>query len=150
MYNWAPLYAKITHFFDEQLITPILSPKMIPYAIAIPHECKYDSKNNIGKLLLRKILLKYVDQSLIQPIKQGFTVDTTNLWYSYGQKICKDYLLDGSVIKENWINKDWIKKYIDNDNLEVRYINKFLGLLAFEIWFRIFEAKEMKADHKLN
>jgi len=150
MYNWAPLFAKITHFFDVQLITPILSPKMIPYAIAIPHEYKYDSKNNIGKLLLRKILSKYVNPSLIQPTKQGFTVDTTNLWYSYGRKICKDYLLDGSVIKENWINKDWIKKYIDNDDLEVRYINKFLGLLAFEIWFRLFETKEMKADHKLN
>ena len=78
------------------------------------------------------------------------TVDTTNLWYSYGQKICNDYLLDGSVIKEKWINKNWVKKYIDNDNLEVRYINKFLGLLAFEIWFRLFETKEMNADHKLN
>ncbi len=150
MYNWAPLFAKITNFFNIQLITPILSPKMIPYAITIPHEHKYDSKNNIGKLLLRKVLSKYVDSSLIQPIKQGFTVDTTNLWYSYGKKICKDYLLDGSIVKKNWINKDWIKKYIDNDNLEIRYINKFLGLLAFEIWFRLFETKEMKADDKLN
>ena len=150
MYNWAPLFAKITNFFNTKLITPILSPKIIPYGIAIPHELKYDPKNNIGKLLLRKILSKYVDPSLIQSKKQGFTVDTKNLWYSYGKRICKDYLEDGFVIKEKWINKDWIKKYIDNDDLEIRYINKFLGLLAFEIWFRLFEIKDMKEDYKLN
>lgn len=150
MYNWAPLFAKITNSFNTKLITPILSPKMIPYATTIPSELKYDSKNNVGKLLLRKILSKYVEPSLIQSKKQGFTVDTKNLWNSYGKRICKDYLEDGFVIKEKWINKDWVKKYIDRDDLEVRYINKFLGLLAFEIWFRLFETKDMKEDHKLN
>lgn len=150
LYNWAPLFAKITDFFSVKLITPILSPKMISYAIPIPHEYKYDSTNNIGKLLLRKILSKYVGSSLIQSTKQGFTVDTTNLWHSYGQKICKEYLLDGNIVHENWIDNNWIKKYIDKDNLEIRYINKFLGLLAFEIWFRLFETKEIKADYKLN
>jgi asparagine synthase (glutamine-hydrolysing) len=150
MYNWAPLFAKITNFFNQQLITPILSPEITSYAIPIPHEHKYNFKNNVGKLLLRKILSNYVDTSLIQSVKQGFTVDTKNLWYSYGQKICKNYLIDGYVVKEKLINKDWIQKYIQNDNLEIKYINKFLGLLAFEIWFRIFEVKEMKSDNKLN
>ena len=150
MYNWAPLFAKITKFFNQKLITPLLSPEIISYAIPILHEHKYDFKTNTGKLLLRKVLSNYVGPSLTQPVKQGFTVDTKNLWYSYGQKICKNYLIDGYVVKEKLINKDWIHKYIDNDNLEIRYINKFLGLLAFEIWFRIFEVKEMKSDDKLN
>jgi asparagine synthase (glutamine-hydrolysing) len=150
MYNWAPLFAKITTFFNQQLITPILSPEMISYAIPIHYDQKYDFKNNVGKLLLRKILSNYVDASLTQPVKQGFTVDTKNLWYSYGQKICNDYLIDGYLIKEKLIHKNWIQKYIQNDNLEIKYINKFLGLLAFEIWFRIFEIKEMKSDDKLN
>lgn len=150
LYNWAPLFAKISDFFSVKLITPILSPKMISYAIPIPYEYKYDSTSNIGKLLLRKILSKYVGPSLTQSTKQGFTVNTTNLWYSYGKKICKEYLLNGNIIHENWIDSYWIKKYIDNDNLEIRYINKFLGLLAFEIWFRLFETKEIKADFKLN
>ena len=149
MYNWAPLFSKITNFFDVKLITPILSPKMISYATAIPPQHKYDSENNVGKLLLRKLLSKYVDSSLTQSKKQGFTVDTKNLWHSYGKRICKEYLQDGFVIKEKWINKDWVTKYIDRDDLEIRYINKFLGLLAFEIWFRLFETKEMNADQKL-
>ena len=149
MYNWAPLFAKITKHFDEKLITPILSPKMISYATAIPSKYKYDSQNNVGKLLLRKILAKYVEPYLTQSKKQGFTVDTTNLWKSYGKRICKQYLQDGLVVQENLINANWINKYIDNDDLEIKYINKFLGLLAFEVWFRLFETKEMNSDQKL-
>jgi len=149
MYNWAPLFAKITKHFDEKLITPILSPKMISYATAIPSKYKYDSQNNVGKLLLRKILAKYVEPSLTQSKKQGFTVDTKNLWKSYGKRICKQYLPDGSIVQESLINVNWINKYIEKDDLEIRYINKFLGLLAFEVWFRLFETKEMDPNEKL-
>ena len=42
-----------------------------------------------------------------------------------------------------------LSKYIDNKDLEVRYVNKFLGLLAFEIWYRMFITKEMNDDEKL-
>ena len=35
------------------------------------------------------------------------------------------------------------------DNPDVRYVNKFLGLLAFEIWYRLFVTKEMKATTTL-
>jgi len=33
---------------------------------------------------------------------------------------------------------------------DVRYVNKFLGLLAFEIWYRIFVTKEMNSETKLS
>ena len=36
------------------------------------------------------------------------------------------------------------------ENLDVRYINKFLGLLALEIWNRIFITKEINSDTKLS
>ena len=53
-------------------------------------------------------------------------------------------------MNENWINADWIEKYIDRSDLDIRYINKFYGLLAFEIWHRIFITKEMNANTKLD
>jgi asparagine synthase (glutamine-hydrolysing) len=60
------------------------------------------------------------------------------------------YFLDESrIIRDGWINSEWVSKYIDNKDLEVRYVNKFLGLLAFEIWYRIFITKEMNDDEKL-
>ncbi len=45
---------------------------------------------------------------------------------------------------------DWISKYISKDDLDVRYVNKFLGLLAFEIWYRLFITKDMSANTTLN
>ena len=60
------------------------------------------------------------------------------------------YFLDESrIVRDGWINSEWVSKYIDNKDLEVRYVNKFLGLLAFEIWYRIFITKEMNDDEKL-
>ena len=60
------------------------------------------------------------------------------------------YFLDESrIIRDGWINSEWVSKYIDNKDLDVRYVNKFLGLLAFEVWYRIFITKEMNDDEKL-
>ena len=50
---------------------------------------------------------------------------------------------------EGWINSSWIENNLKND-LEIKYINKFLGLLALEIWHRIFITKEMNPDTKLS
>jgi asparagine synthase (glutamine-hydrolysing) len=73
-----------------------------------------------------------------------------NLWKSHGQEICKNYLSNARIVENEWINEDWILKYIDQTNLDVRYVNKFFGLLAFEIWYRLFITKEMKPDTILN
>jgi asparagine synthase (glutamine-hydrolysing) len=59
-------------------------------------------------------------------------------------------LADSEITKDGWINKDWINKYIDRTDLDVRYVNKFLGLLAFEIWYRLFVTKDISANTTLN
>ena len=99
---------------------------------------------------MHQLLKKYNLDSLVLNTKQGFSVNTLNLWKSYAQKLCKDYLSDSRVVKDGWINGDWIKKYIDRNDLDVRYVNKFLGLLAFEVWYRLFVSKEMKSETNLS
>ena len=42
--------------------------------------------------------------------KQGFSVDTMNLWRSYGYDLCGYYLSDARIVRSKWINKDWIEK----------------------------------------
>ena len=86
---------------------------------------------------------------MISKKKQGFSVDTKILWNSYGKKICKYYLDDARIVNAGLINPEWIKKYINQDELDARIINKFLGLLALEIWYRLFISKEIKASEKL-
>lgn len=149
LYNFSPLNTLIQNHFEITLVAPLLSNELISYAIHIPNKLKYDTERDIGKILLRKILAKYDIESLIPPEKYGFNVNTLNLWKSYGQKLCDYYLSDARVVRDGWIRLDWIKRYLNKDDLDVRYINKFLGLLAFEIWYRLFLTKEMKADTKL-
>ena len=66
-------------------------------------------------------------------------------------EICKNYLLNPRIVENNIINKQWINKHINKnlDEMDVRYINKFYGLLALEIWYGIFVTKDLSAQKKL-
>jgi asparagine synthase (glutamine-hydrolysing) len=149
LYNFAPINSTIHKFFNITSITPLLNSELIEYSTHLNSNYKYDQINNIGKIPLRKLLEKYELNNLINNQKQGFSVDTLNLWKSYGKKLCKFYLDESRLVQDDWINNEWIIKYIDKDNLDNRYVNKFLGLLAFEIWYRLFITKEIKSDEKL-
>lgn len=52
------------------------------------------------------------------------------------------YLHEARIVNDGWINSSWLENNLKSE-LDVKYINKFLGLLAFEIWYRIFVTKEM-------
>ena len=86
---------------------------------------------------------------MISQKKQGFSVNTVNMWNSYGHKICKYYLDDARISDARIINQEWIEKYINREDLDVRIVNKFLGLLALEIWYRQFISKNMSSSEKL-
>ena len=111
---------------------------------------KYDSSTNKGKLPLLKILDKYKITNLISSKKQGFSVNTVNMWELYAKKIFLYYFDNSRLIEDKIINSDWIKSNISKNDLNVRYINKFLGLLALEIWYRLFITKDMKSNEKLH
>ena len=152
LYNWLPLNTKFHQYFGLKAVTPLLSKDIVSFATHIPYHLKYDKKENIGKLPLRQILSKYVKNSDIVTKKQGFSIDTVNLWKSHGQEICNYYLSDGRIIREGLVNGDWIAKTLEKLKTEpdMRYVNKFLGLLSLEIWFRLFITKEMKPTQLLD
>ena len=150
LYNFSIIGNKINRSFNLKPITPILEPKLISYASQLSAESKYDQTKNIGKLPLRKLLTKYHCDSLVSKEKLGFSVNTINLWNSIGKDLCINYLDNARIIEDGWINKEWISSHINNPDLDVRYVNKFLGLLALEIWYRLFVTKEMNAKTKLS
>ena len=149
LYNFNPINSRIAKHFDIQILAPLLNKKLISYGLKIATKFKYDESNNIGKLPLRLLLKKNNSESLISKQKLGFNVNTVNLWNTFGHNLCKEFLDDARIVNDGWINNDWIKKYINNPSLDIKYINKFLGLLAFEIWYRLFITKEMKSNEKL-
>ncbi len=150
LYNFSIVSNKINNYFGLKTISPFISEELISYMMSVSHNYKYDEKNNLGKLLLRQIISKNKLESLISNEKLGFSVNTINLWKSVGHRICRNYLKDGRIINDNLINKKWVDRYIDEENLDARHINKFLGLLALEIWYRIFVTKEMDENMELN
>ncbi len=87
---------------------------------------------------------------LVGKQKLGFNVNTINLWKNHGHNLCKEFLNDSRAAKDGWINNDWIQKYIDYSELDIKYVNKFFGILAFEIWYRIFVTKEMNSNTTLD
>ena len=133
-----------------ELHTPLLNDELISSASHMKRPSKYDEVNDIGKLPLREILEKNGHNLLVGKQKLGFNVNTINLWKNYGHKLCKELLDDSRVVKDGWINNDWIQKYIDSSELDVKYVNKFFGILAFEVWYRIFVTKEMSSNTTLD
>mgnify|MGYP002639352198 CR=1 FL=1 len=136
LYNFSIVNNLFAKNSNLESVTPLLSTEMIQKAMKIPVDKKYDSLSNIGKLPLRKILKKFGMEDLILKQKLGFSVNTETLWKNYGLSMAKEYLVDGKTIQDGWIKKDWVNQNLNNKNIDIRHINKLLGLLAFEIWYR--------------
>ena len=149
LYNFSLVSKNINDEFNLKPVVPLLSEDIIRLAFHMPNSQKYDAKTNLGKLPLRKILKQLNASNLISNQKLGFSVNTVNLWKNYGKKICKSFLIDSHIVKEGMINREWVDTHIDKENLDIKYINKFLGLLALEIWYRIFISKDMNPNEKL-
>ena len=150
LYNFNPINSRIIDHFKINQLAPLLNNELLATAPHMPTKYKYDVDNEIGKLPLRAILEKNNVASLVTKEKLGFNVNTINLWKLHGHDLCKEFLGDSRVVKDGWINNDWIQKHIDNPDLGVKYVNKFLGILAFEIWYRLFITKEMSSNTTLD
>ena len=150
LYNFSIIGNKINQFFNLKPVVPILDPELISYASHLSPESKYDLNENKGKLPLRSLLSKYQCDSLISKEKLGFSVNTINLWNSIGKELSHYYLDDARIVEDGWINKEWISSNITKSDLDIKYINKFLGLLSLEIWYRLFVTKEMNSTTKLS
>jgi asparagine synthase (glutamine-hydrolysing) len=148
-HNFSVVNAAINKHFEIKTLTPLLSQKMISFATHIPLNMKYDKQSKTGKIILRQIIKKENLEKFVSQGKQGFSIDTVNLWQSYGKEICEYYLSDARVIQDGWINREWIRKKLKIKDIDVRTVNKLYGLLAFEIWYRLFITKELKHSTKL-
>ncbi|ABK77636.1 asparagine synthase (glutamine-hydrolyzing) [Cenarchaeum symbiosum A] len=147
--NWRPLNAAFNGHFGLQSVTPILADELVEYATHLSNGSKYDQKTGVGKLPLRRLLEERGGPGLVVPGKQGFSVDTKGLWGSHGRELCGQYLEDSRAVRDGWINREWIAKHLHRPEPDIRYINKMLGLLALEIWYRIFVTKETGANETI-
>ena len=149
LHNMKPLYSLIHKHFGITNITPIQNNETIKLSCKLAASQKYRSSTEIGKIPLVNLIEKYGISNLISKKKQGFSVNTVNMWNSYAQKIFLNYFDKSRLIEDKILNSDWIQKYSIKSNLDVRYINKLLGILALEIWYRLFITKDLNPNEKL-
>ena len=150
IHNMQPLYQLIHEHFSVRNIAPIHNKELLGYSCQLPINQKYDYISNSGKIVLLNLLQKFNVKSLVSSKKQGFSVNTINLWNSYGKRTFLHFFDKSRLVEDKIINFDWIDKHISKNNLDVRYVNKFLGILALEIWYRIFITNEINPDEKLD
>ena len=149
LHNMQPLYSSIHEYFDIQNITPIQNNQSIKLSCQIPNSMKYDYRTNTGKILLRNLVEKFDIKNLISSKKQGFSVNTVNMWNSYGKMIFLHYFDKSRLIEDKILNLNWIEKYVNKSTIDVRYVNKLLGILALEIWYRLFITQDLNSNEKL-
>ncbi len=149
LHNMQPLYSSIHEHFDIQNITPIQNNQSIKLSCQIPNSMKYDYKTNSGKIILRHLVDKFDIKNLISSKKQGFSVNTVNMWNSYGKMIFLHYFDKSRLVEDKILNLNWIEKYVNKSTIDVRYVNKLLGILALEIWYRLFITQDLNSNEKL-
>jgi len=148
LYNFSLVNERLASFYKMKSVAPLLSKNLINESMCLTSSEKYNVQTNLGKLPLVKILQKYNVANLVSQEKLGFSINTISLWKNYGYEISKKYVLGGEIIDDGLISKDWIEKHFEKD-LDVRYANKFLGLISLEIWYRMFIKKSIKSNFTL-
>jgi asparagine synthase (glutamine-hydrolysing) len=150
LYDWIPANAAFSKDLDAQILSIFLSAEMIRFATHMPWRAKYDPDTATGKLPLRSLLKK---RGLnIEPVKKGFSVDTVAMWDRNSREIASRYVnSDSDVVRAGVIRKEWVEKTHASlkGEPDVRYVNKMLGILALEVWWRMFVSKNMRKRERL-
>ena len=131
-----------------KVASPILSESMIEFASKIPHNLKYNARTGLGKLVLREIIgRKAIKDKIIFKMKKGFGPNTVEYWKNYGKERASSLLSDSALVKKGLLSSKWINSHINTD--DVRYVNKYLGIMALEVYYRLFVTEDMNKDEKL-
>ena len=150
LYDWIPANHAFSKAIDAEISSIFLSRRMIRFATHIPWQFKYCPENATGKLLPKSLLRK--EGLKVDPVKRGFSVDTVALWSRNAHEIASRYVnADSEVIKAGIISPIWIEKAYArlNADPDFRYVNKMLGILALEVWWRLFVSRTMSKTEKL-
>ncbi len=101
---------------------------------------KYFEKTQDGKLILRKVLEKYIGNKIVNQNKQGFTGPDASWFKGESIDYVKNLLLDRKAKIYNYFNPEIVGNLI-NEHLQGKQNRRLFiwSLLSFEWWLRIFK-----------
>jgi asparagine synthase (glutamine-hydrolysing) len=105
---------------------------------------RYFQRTRDGKLLLRKVMERYVPETITQQIKQGFTGPDSSWFRGDSIDYIRRELLDPSAAIYEFLDPGGVRPLVE-DHLEGRENRRLLlwSLMSFEHWCRAF----LKGEH---
>lgn len=145
---------------------PFMDNDLVDFAMKIPVKHKlgnlenelkkinenetFDTKKSIsyrqyddGKNVLRKAMLDFMPEKIINRKKQGFSAPDESWYRGENANYVKELLLNSNTVSTKYINKSYINKIIDehiNKNKNHRLL--IWSFMNFEWWCRIFINKQ--------
>lgn len=125
-----------------QIYTPFLNKNLIQFATHIPYKYKLSKKTS--KMILRDILKKIgTPKRIYEKPKQGWGMRPTTIWNRGLSDKCEKFLMNGTLVRDGWINRHWLKETFQlienkkriNEATIYPFINKMWDVLSFEIFY---------------
>lgn len=125
-----------------QIHSPFLDKNIIQFATHIPYNYKLSKKTS--KMILRDILKKIgAPKRIYEKSKQGWGMRPTTIWNRGLSDKCEKFLINGTLVRDGWINRQWLKetfqliekKKRSNSETVYPFINKMWDILGFEIFY---------------
>ena len=153
LYDFAPTNNAFAKHFRHEMFAPLLKNEVIYAAAHLPYNLKYDHRNNIGKIFLRRILLEnFAYKSATKP-KTGFGMDRVEMWRNTRDRVLSLFdearCVEIGLISREWLSGAVRKADAEENGTRLRYVTKIFMILALEVWLKLFVTKEMKASDRL-
>ena len=122
--------------------SPFLTTDLIKFATHIPYKYKLGSETS--KMILRDVLKRAgAPEKIYKKPKQGWGMRPITVWNRGLREKCEKFVLDGNLVRDGWINKNWVKEkfsFIEKKRKSqpestYAYINKMWDILGFEIFY---------------
>ncbi len=123
-----------TMFNSLESRAPFLNKELIELSFNLPLKFKLDQGNS--KIILKKILSKFLPDELITQKKIGFGVPIGELMKTDLKNWTKEILSETNCKKHNFYNYDIVKKTLDNhfNNISNNQF-KLWSLIQFNLWY---------------
>lgn len=101
-----------------------------------------------GKNVLRKAMLDFMPQQIINRKKQGFSAPDESWYRGENADYMKDLLLNKRTVSSEFINPNHVERIVDEHlNKKINHRLLLWSLMNFEWWCRIFLNGEKLNQH---
>jgi asparagine synthase (glutamine-hydrolysing) len=100
---------------------------------------KVYEEHNDGKNVLRKAMMDFIPETIVNRKKQGFSAPDESWYRGENAEYIKELLLNKKTVSSEFVNPDYVKKIV-NEHVNHRINHRLLiwSLMNFEWWCRLF------------